>query len=916
MTDEEKKALKDTVNLPKTEFPIRAGLADKEPELLARWDHSNLYEKRLNDLSDGEKTFTLHDGPPYPNGSIHLGHALNKILKDFIIRFHQMSGFKSTYTPGWDCHGLPIETQVLKELQKTGEEDKKNDITWFRDRCKTFAIGYVEEQKEEFKRLGILGDWDHPYLTMNPAYEAETIALFGKMADNDLVYRGRKPIHWSIGCKTALAEAELEYHDHRSPSIYITFSVTKPSPHLSALLTSEPAKLIVWTTTPWTLPANVALATNPTLFYEVAKTSHGIFIYAKGLSEKLSTLFEWTSKDVLGTLTGAELFGTETQHPLYERPSPVVTAEYVTAEDGTGIVHIAPGHGQDDYQVGLKYDLPMIMPVDDDGRFTNDVPEWKGLMVFDANKPIGEALQAKGALLKLQFITHSYPFCWRSKTPVIFRATEQWFIGMDRPILDGSEPIETLRQKALSGISKTGWYPAWGEKRITPMILNRPDWCISRQRFWGIPIPVFTCQSCGNHEMKGAFNKAVVDLVKAEGTLGWFSKSAHEILPSDLKCSQCGKRDFEKDANILDVWFESGSSFGSVIKGQADLYLEGSDQHRGWFQSSLLIGLGATGKVPYKSVLTHGFLVDDKGKKMSKSLGNVISPQSVVKDYGADILRWWVASSDFRNDISVSKSILDQSRDTFSKVRNTLRFCLSNLNDFSEEHVVPYEKMDELDQWVVAKLQLLIRETKESYARFEFHGIVQSIHDFCAVTLSSAYLDSVKDRLYCDAINSPRRRSTQTAMHDIVEALLKLLAPILVFTTEDAYSHFKPFKKKESVHLERLPMAHERHEDVTLLARWSTLLEVRDIAYQYLEKMRADKTIRSFLEVAVTLTLPASIQYDDWASLLIVSQVTVVQGDSITVRAEKILGEKCERCWKFLPLTNAICDRCQEAISC
>jgi isoleucyl-tRNA synthetase len=908
----EKNSLKDTVNLPKTDFPIRAGLAEKEPALIAQWDEMKLYEKRLEQLSQPEKSFVLHDGPPYPNGSIHAGHALNKVLKDILVRYHQMCGYASRYVPGWDCHGLPIETQVLKELQASGEEEKKSDVTWFRNRCREFALRYVEDQKIEFKRLGILGEWDAPYLTLNPEYEAETIALFGKMAERGLVYRGRKPIHWSIACKTALAEAEIEYHDHKSPSIYVTFHVVSPSDALKNILKNDDARLIIWTTTPWTLPGNVAIAAHPTLNYVVAKTSQGTFVFAESLKEKLTELLEWSSVDVLGSLSGEALFGTETQHPLFDRISKVVTADYVTDEDGSGFVHIAPGHGQDDYQVGLKYGLPILMHVDDDGRFTDAVPEWKGMMVFDANKPIGEALKANGSLLKLKFITHSYPYCWRSKTPVIFRATEQWFIGMD---VKGNSD-QTLRERALKGIRETKWYPAWGEKRITPMIENRPDWCISRQRFWGIPIPVFTCQSCGNHEMSGAFNEAVVALVKREGTLGWFSRSADEILPKELKCSQCQKRNFSKDQNILDVWFESGSSFGSVIDRQADLYLEGSDQHRGWFQSSLLIGLGAESRVPYKGVLTHGFLVDDKGKKMSKSLGNVISPQSIIKEYGADILRWWVASSDFRNDVSLAKSILDQCRDTFSKVRNTIRFCLSNLYDFRDSDRVEYDQMDALDQWVLAVLQNLIRTVHEAYQNYEFHVIVHAVHDFCAVTLSSVYLDSVKDRLYCDAVSGKRRRSTQTALFEIVHTLLGLLAPILVFTTEDAYAYCDVSDKKSSVHLEKMPVVTPQYDRPDVLEKWKQILAVRDQVYQSLEVMRSEKTIRSFLEVRVHLTLPDDVVYEDWTSLLIVSQVVIRHGDVVTVSAEKIEGEKCARCWKFVPLHDDICERCKEAISC
>ncbi len=844
--------LKQTLNLPQTDFNIRANLAVKEPEILESWKKINFERK------DAQKTYVLHDGPPYPNGNIHIGHALNKVLKDIINRFKSMRGFKTKYVPGWDCHGLPIETQVLKELK--GE---KGEIAQFRKHCHDFALRFVETQKADFIRLGINAEWDNPYLTLNPEYEAGVISLFGDIAKNGLIYKGSKPIHWCTHCETALAEAEIEFAEHRSPSIYVLFKAADMN-------------ILVWTTTPWTLPANVAVAAHPDFTYVKIKSAGQVFVVVKELKDSLIEKLGLSDAEVIGEIKGKELAGTVTKHPFLDRESPIVLANYVTKEDGTGFVHIAPGHGQEDHVVGKQYNLPVLMPVDDKGRFTEG--EWQGQFVFDANKGIGQKMEELGTLKKLEFIKHSYPHCWRCKNPVIFRATEQWFIAMDKPMPDG----KTLREHAMQTIKKTAWYPAWGEKRITGMIENRPDWCISRQRLWGIQLPIFTCKSCGKVEMTG---KIVT------------------------QCD-CGG-EFERETDILDVWFESGSSFRSVLGDQpADLYLEGSDQHRGWFQSSMLIGLAAQGHAPFKGILTHGFIVDTDGKKMSKSAGNVTSPQTIIKEYGADVLRWWVAGSDFKNsDVNIAKNILDQARDSFGKVRNTIRFCLSNLYDY--EGPVHFDELSELDRWALTQLNRLVERVETSYDQFDFHIVTHSVHDFCAVTLSSLYLDMVKDRLYCD--KGKTRQSTQTALYHIADTLIKLLAPILVFTAEDAYHYFPSKNKKESVHLENFPEIKKEWTIPSLETKWEKLLEIKDLVYQKLEKLRAEKIIGSSLEAVVTLTLPEAIPFEEWESLFIVSKVHLKTGN-LDAEVKKSEHEKCERCWKRLPLIQNVCDRCDAVV--
>ena len=908
--------LKKTVNLPQTNFPARASLVNKEPAFREKWDKLDIYKLLL--ARPGSAAYTLHDGPPYPNGNIHTGHALNKILKDIVVRSRFMMGQRAAFTPGWDCHGLPIETQVLKAAKKEGAEVPKSDVIAFRKKCHEFALHHVDTQRADFKSLGILGDWESPYLTLDPEYETGTVAAFGKLAEKGLVYRGKKPIHWCMHCETALAEAEIEHGDHRSPSITVRFHVKHSSEKLSALVGDRRAAFWVWTTTPWTLPANVALAVNPGLSYSVVSLGDEVAIVGTDLVELLMNTTENDIHTALGTIKGEDLIGCAATHPFIDRESVIISADFVSAEDGTGIVHIAPGHGQDDYLAGLQHELPMIMPVDSQGRFTDEVGDWVGQRVFESNKPITQHIEALGNLVHFKLIKHSYPHCWRCHNPVIFRATPQWFIAMDKAMPDG----QTLREAALSAIKSTAWTPDWGENRITSMVANRPDWCVSRQRKWGIPVPVVTCTSCNHPEMTGAVNESIQQLMRDKGSIAWFTDEASSFLPDGFACSQCGGASFEKERDILDVWFESGSSFMGVLANNPDLacpaqlYLEGSDQHRGWFQSSLLLGIGCLGKAPFEGVLTHGFIVDDKGHKMSKSKGNVTSPADVIKQYGADILRWWVAHSDVKDDVSLSKSILDQSRDAFLKVRNTLRFLLSNLYDFDyETDAVAVAEIGELDQWILSQLDHLNTAVQAHYDTFSFHRVTSAIQQFCAVELSALYMDMVKDRLYCDASTSLRRRATQTVMHHLFDVLDRLLAPIIVTTADDAYQFFAHADKRESVHLRHFPARDLGFANAALDTKFEQLKAIKDEVNKQGEALRQTKEIGTFLQAKATIGLADPIAFSEWESYLNMSSVSCETSSVLTIRVEKIEAPRCERCWKYVPLvTDEVCERCDGAL--
>jgi len=936
---------KATLNLPQTDFPMKANLPQREPELLAWWEQERLYE-RIQEAGKDRPLYVLHDGPPYANGRIHIGHALNKILKDIIVKSKTMAGFRVPYVPGWDCHGLPIEHQVLKEL---GEKKKTLDVPAIRKLCRDYAEKYVNIQRDEFKRLGVLGDWAHPYLTMDPAYEATILREFGTFVAKGGVYKGLKPVLWCMVDQTALAEAEVEYEEHTSPSIYVKF----PLVHQPKILSSAsvfgmafPAEVtsvsvVIWTTTPWTLPANQAVCLHPDIDYVFVKVGPEVFIVAEKLLDGVAKACALSSPTVLGTRKGSQGFlGLETQRPLTDGLSPILLGDFVTLDQGTGCVHIAPGHGMEDYVLVLEHNkqatpgerLEILAPVDDAGRFKDSVKEFAGQPVLKANPAIVERLKANGKLLGSGSIAHSYPHCWRCKSPVIFRATEQWFVSME---------INQLRQRALEQIrDKVRWIPTWGKDRINGMIENRPDWCLSRQRVWGVPIPGFTCVACKTVLADPKVIEHVASLVERQGADVWFERSAAALLPAGMTCA-CGGTEFQKEQDILDVWFESGVSYAAVLKPRrwypAGLYLEGSDQHRGWFHSALLAGVTADGRAPYDAVLTHGFVLDGAGKKMSKSAGNVVAPQDVIKQSGAEILRLWVAAQDYREDLRISQEILNHLVEAYRKIRNTCRFLLSNLYDFDPAtHRVSYERLPELDRWALLKLGELIPRVTRGYEDFEFHTIVHALNNFCSVDLSAVYLDILKDRLYTLHKNAPLRRGSQTVLFDILAALTKLMAPILSFTAEEIWRMVPEQARKEtgstSVHLAALPKPDPRWTDAALAQRWERLLEVRAAAQAALEAQRRDKVIGSSLEAKVMVQAnPDRFTFlepyePDLPSLLIVSQVELrevthlPQGPDFLVTVLKAEGQKCARCWNYRTSVGAnvehptICDRCVEAI--
>ncbi|WP_457678809.1 isoleucine--tRNA ligase [Thermovibrio sp.] len=920
------KDYKETLNLPKTDFPMRGNLPKREPEILKKWEEIELYKKLLNENRCSQR-FILHDGPPYANGHIHMGHALNKILKDIVIKSKSMLGFQTPFVPGWDCHGLPIERAVFKKIKKRKDEVNPLEV---RKLCREYAKEWIETQKEEFKRLGVLGDWENPYITMDPKYQADIVRELGKFYEKELVYRAKKPVYWCPSCITALAEAEIEYRDEKSPSIFVAFETVNPEEKGLP----EKSFVVIWTTTPWTLPANVAVAAHPELTYAVLETERGSFVVAKELLEEFKEKAQLEGR-VVKELSGKELEGLRYKHPFVEREGKVVLADYVASDTGTGLVHIAPGHGEEDYQVGLKYGLPTLVPVDDYGRFTEEAPNWlKGRKIWEGNREIVERLKERGNLLYAGEITHSYPHCWRCKGKVIFRATPQWFIALDKKI-KGEEA--TLREVALREIDEVKWIPQWGRTRIRNMVESRPDWCISRQRIWGVPIVAFYCKKCGEVIYSKEIADRVADIFEKESADAWYLKSPKELLPEGFKCPKCGGEEFEKETDILDVWFDSGSSHAAVLERRselswpADLYLEGSDQHRGWFQASLLESCGTRGKAPYRAVLTHGFTLDERGYKMSKSLGNVVSPLDVIKQFGADILRLWVASENFTEDVKISRNILKEVSGAYKKIRNTIRFMLGNLYDFLPEKELSYQELNEIDKWALNRFYQLAKEVVEDYENFRFNRVYRKIYEYCSNELSSIYLDISKDSLYCEHPDSKKRRSSQTAIYRILSGLITLIAPILSFTAEEAYSHL-PGKEKESVFLEEFPPLCEEL-DKEVLEKWNGIIKVKQVVNKALEKVRKEGVISHPLEASVSVYADGELYRllkeveEELPFIFITSQAEVLplsqapeeaveeEGlPNLKVVAKRAKGEKCPRCWIYGELVDGVCPRCKEVL--
>jgi len=936
--------LKKTLNLPKTNFPMKASLPENEPKQLAAWYGAHLYE-RILEARKGQPLFVLHDGPPYPTGEIHLGTGLNKILKDLIVKTKSMAGYYAPYVPGWDCHGLPIETQVEKELGGKGKVPPAE----FRKLCREFATRYVEQHKRDFKRLGIFGQWNDPYLTMSFDYEATIAGAFLDFMEKGYVYRGRKPVYWCIYDSTALAEAEVEYEDHSSPSIYVRYKLVQdgaPAQKIPAELKGKNVYAIIWTTTPWTIPASMALAFNPAFPYAAVETDGEVEIVAAQLEHAVwETLGRKGSGKTLKTYSGQQLAeaGLKFQHPFLNRTVPAVLADYVELDQGTGIVHTAPGHGADDFLTGQKYGLETYAPIDDKGVYLEGLPEYKGKDVFAANPIIVKLLADRGALLANHPYKHSYPHCWRCHNPVIFRATEQWFIKMDQT---GKGRQKTLRQEALEEIHQVKWIPAWGEDRMHEMIEKRPDWTVSRQRFWGVPIIVFYCQGCGKRLEDYTALRHVLKWFEKEGADAWYQHSPEELLPRGTKCA-CGASHWRKENDILDVWFDSGSSHLAVLKGPewpADVYLEGPDQYRGWFHSSLLVATGTRDAAPYRSVVTHGWTLDEQGRPMSKSLGNALYPIEICERWGADLLRLWVASVEYQADVKMSERVMTQLSEAYRKIRNTFRFALSNLGDFDPTRdALANAELEEIDQWMLDRTADLVKKCREWYANYEFHRVYHAIHDYCVVDLSALYFDVLKDRLYTKARKNKSRRSAQTAVWKIADALVRLAAPVLVFTAEEIWKHLpKTAGAPESVHQAVFPEAVALACGIAAreAERWERLAQVRSAVLLALEQARASKAIGGGLEAKVRLHANAKAPglqelLREKGSLLpalfIVSQVVVDPRESdglvpsetlpgLAVKIERADGKKCERCWNYSSHVGenarypTVCERCSEAL--
>ena len=908
-----------TLNLPRTKFPMRANLPQKEPQILKFWEERKIYQK-IREKRKGSPKYVLHDGPPYANGDIHLGQALNKILKDIIIKYKTMQGFDAPFIPGWDCHGLPVEHQLFKKLKIDKNEISRLE---FRGKAKRYAYHFVAKQREEFKRLGIFGRWENPYLTMDPAYEAEIIGVFGELAKKGYIYRGLKPVHWCLKCQTALAEAEIEYKEREDPSIYVKFAVKDNLPFLSSNL---PVYFLIWTTTPWTLPANLGIALHPEVSYSFVQMNEEILILGKDSLSRVREETGMKEEKVLLTLKGEKLEGVKYTHPFMDRESRVLLADFVDTEEGTGCVHIAPGHGEEDYLLGLKYNLPIFSPVNDEGKFTSEVKDFEGISVFKSNPLILRKLEEENYLFHAGKIYHSYPHCWRCKSPLIFRATSQWFMNVDK---------HDLRKRAMEAVAqKVRWIPSQSATRIKSMLSERPDWCLSRQRYWGVGIPVIYCQNCGEMLVDEKIIKQLQNLVREEGSDVWFKKKVEEIIPPGFKCPRCGGSKFRKEEDIVDVWFESGVSHQAVVAQEkslgypADLYLEGSDQHRGWFQTSLLTSIACRGEPPYREVLTHGFIVDSQGKKMSKSIGNVIDPQQIVKEKGADILRLWVSLEDYTQDIRISEEILNYVVEVYRRIRNAYRFLLGNLYDFDPlRDRVSIREMREVDRYILSYFQTIIRQITANFEAFKFHEAVRIFHNFVKNKLSSFYFDILKDRLYTFPAKSKERRSAQTVLYHLLVNLTKLMAPILPFTSEEVWKYIQGLRLEESIFLASWPKRDEKLVDRELEDKWERIMEIRDKVLKKLEEARQAKDIAASLEAKIIVSFPNSLisllrgSEDMLREAFIVSQVELKEGKKMEVEVERAKGRKCERCWNYSPYVGknedhpALCERCWKVIS-
>lgn len=909
-----------TLNLPKTDFPMRAGLPKSEPETLKGWEDSKVYEK-LMEVNEGKPMFVLHDGPPYANGDIHLGHALNKILKDFIVRYKNMAGFKAPYVPGWDTHGLPTE---LKARQKAGVGNSAEiSIVELRKMCEEFVTGYINDQRTQFKRLGVIGEWDNPYITLNHEFEAEQIRVFAKMATKGYIYKGLKPVYWCPECKTALAEAEIEYAEDPCHSIYVKFNVTDDKGVFSNLgLDPSKVKFVIWTTTTWTLPANIAICVGPRYEYSIIKTGDEYLVMATELYKAAFEAAEIADYEVVATVKGSDLEYIKTAHPFLDRESLVIVGDHVTLESGTGCVHTAPGHGVDDFNVCQNYpEIPTICPVDSNGVLTDEAGQFAGLTTDEANKKIAVYLDEHGSLFALKKIIHQYPHCWRCKTPILFRATDQWFCSVD-----------DFKDKACEAIDNVKWIPSWGHDRITNMVKERKDWCISRQRKWGVPIPIFFCKECGEAHIDNDAMMAVADLFEKEGSNAWYNHSASEILPEGTKCKKCGCTEFEKEKDIMDVWFDSGSSHAAVVTKRdnltfpADLYLEGNDQYRGWFQSSLLTSVATEGVAPYKAVLTHGMILDEEKRKMSKSLGNGISPQDVIEKYGADVLRLWVSSTDYQSDVHISNDILKQISESYRKIRNTARYILGNVYDFNPDtDAVPVNELMPMDKWAIVKLNELIAKVSQAYDNYEFHQVYHSIRNFCVIDMSNFYLDVLKDRLYTEKKDSKSRKAAQTAIYLILNAMTRMISPILAYTSDEIWKYMPHSSNDnaESVIFNEMPAQIEIETDADFMSFWDEIHQLRDDVKKSLEVLIKDKTIKGSLEAKVVLK--ASGEKLDFlkkaepelAATFIVSAVEIIENNGeLEIEVEKATGEKCERCWIISETVGknsehpCLCERC------